>query len=216
MAGSGNRRKLTLFGLAAVVGAIAGALAVYFMAVGNGNRRLAGDCEPALAAAKRLAPLAHGEVAAFRVADPPEKLAELAFKGPDGADLTLAAFTGKTVLLNLWATWCVPCRKEMPALDRLETTKGGDRFQVVAVNLDLRSPERAKAFLAETGVKTLAFYSDPSSAIFARLKQRGLAFGLPTTILVDKGGCRLGIVEGPAAWDSGDAAALIDSVIGSQ
>jgi thiol-disulfide isomerase/thioredoxin len=216
MARSGNWRKSTLFGLAAVAGVIAGALAVYFMAVGNGNPTLAGDCAPAAATAKRLAPRAHGDVAAFRVADPPEKLAELAFKGPDGADLTLAAFTGKTVLLNLWATWCVPCRTEMPALDRLQAAKGGGGFQVVAVNVDLRNPERARAFLSETGVKNLTFYSDPSSAIFAKLKQQGLAFGLPTTILVDKQGCRLGIVEGPAAWDSADAAALIESVIGSQ
>jgi thiol-disulfide isomerase/thioredoxin len=213
MAYSRNRRKFVLLGLAAVAGAIAGALAVYFMALGHGNQTLAGDCAPAVAATKRLTPLAHGEVAAFRIADPPEKLAELGFKGPDGADLTLAAFTGKTVLLNLWATWCVPCRTEMPALDRLQAAKGGDGFQVVAVNVDLHNPERAQAFLGETGVKNLAFYSDPTSAIFAKLKTQGLAFGLPTTILVDKKGCRLGIVEGPAAWDSADAAALIDSTV---
>jgi thiol-disulfide isomerase/thioredoxin len=210
---AGNRRKITLLGLAVVAGAIAGALAVYFMAVGDGNRTLAGDCAPAAAAAKRLAPLARGEVAAFRVSDPPERMEGLAFKDPDGADTTLSAFAGRTVLLNLWATWCVPCRTEMPALDRLQTEKGGGGFQVVAVNVDLRNPERAKAFLGETGVKSLAFYSDPSNAIFARLKRQGLAFGLPTTLLIDGKGCRLGVVEGPAAWDSADAAALIDSTL---
>src|SRR4051794_34078192 len=125
MAVSRNRRKIMLLALAAVAGAVAGALAVYFMAGSNGNRAVAVDCAPAVKVSKSLEPLARGEVAAFRVADPPEKLDELTFKGPDGADLTLAAFTGKTVLVNLWATWCVPCRTEMPALDRLQAAKGG-------------------------------------------------------------------------------------------
>jgi thiol-disulfide isomerase/thioredoxin len=214
MAVSRVSRKTMLLALAAVAGASAGALAVYFTGLGNGNRAVvAGDCAPAIAAANRLAPLARGEVAAFRFADPPEKLTGLDFKGPDGAPLSLASFAGKAVLLNLWATWCAPCRSEMPALDRLETAKGSDRFQVVAVNVDLRNPDRAKVFLGETGVKNLAFYSDPTSGIFARLKKDGLAFGLPTTILVDGKGCRLGVMEGPAAWDSADARALIDSVI---
>jgi thiol-disulfide isomerase/thioredoxin len=205
---------MMLVALAAVAGAIAGALAVYFTALGHGNQTLVvGDCAPAVAAAKRLAPLAHGEVAAFRAADPPAKLDELAFKAPDGADVSLASFSGKTVLLNLWATWCVPCRSEMPALDRLQTARGSDRFQVVAVNVDLRNPERAKAFLDETGVKNLAFYSDPTNGIFAKLKKDGLAFGLPTTVLIDGKGCRLGVIEGPAAWDSADAGALIDSAV---
>jgi thiol-disulfide isomerase/thioredoxin len=217
MAGSGVSRKMMLFGLTAVAGATAGALAVYFTAVANGNHALvAGDCAPALGAVKRLAPLAHGEVAAFRAADPPAKLDRLDFKGPDGADMNLASFAGKALLLNLWATWCAPCRSEMPALDRLQTAKGGDRFQVVAVNVDLHNPERAKAFLGETGVKNLAFYSDPTSAIFANLKKNGLAFGLPTTVLIDSKGCRLGVMEGPAAWDSADAGALIDTVISDQ
>jgi thiol-disulfide isomerase/thioredoxin len=214
MAGSRAQRKIMLFVLAAVAGAIAGALAVYFTALGHGNQTLvAGDCAPALTVAKRLAPLAHGELAAFRAADPPAKLDQLDFKAPDGADVSLASFAGKTVLLNLWATWCAPCRSEMPALDRLQTAKGSDRFQVVAVNVDLHNPERARAFLDETGVKNLAFYSDPTSAIFAKLKKNGLAFGLPTTVLIDGKGCRLGVIEGPAAWDSADAGALIAAAV---
>jgi hypothetical protein len=99
----------------------------------------------------------------------------------------------------------------MPTLDKLQAANGGKDFQVTAVNIDLNNTERAKAFLAEIGVKNLAFYSDPSSGIFTKLKGRGLGFGLPTTILVDGKGCRLGVVEGPAEWDSNDARALIEA-----
>lgn len=208
---SQRRRGLQLLGIAAVAGAIAGLVAVYFIGSGEGNSSAAvdPDCAPALASAERAAPFAKGEVAAFRVSTGPDKLADIAFKGPDGADTTLGAFAGKTVLFNLWATWCVPCRIEMPALDRLEAALGGKDFQVVAVNIDLRNEERARAFLDEIGVKRLAFYSDPTTALFADLKKRGLAFGLPTTVLVDGKGCRIGVLEGPAAWDSDDAKALI-------
>jgi thiol-disulfide isomerase/thioredoxin len=159
-------------------------------------------------------PLATGEVAAFRVADAPDRLADLAFNAPDGSPATLADFAGQTVLVNLWATWCVPCREEMPALDRLQGELGGDGFTVVAINVDQRNTERARAFLDEIGVARLAFYSDPTIAVLNDLRRRGLAFGLPTTVLVDGKGCRIGGVEGPAAWDSDDAKKLIGAAIG--
>ena len=209
-------RRTTFLVLAAVAGVLAGAIAVYFMQSGHGNGPVAsGDCGGALAAAARTEPFARGEFAAFRQATEPDPLGELAFKAPDNADITLAAFAGKTTLVNLWATWCVPCRVEMPALDRLETALGGKDFQVVAINIDLGAQERARAFLAEIGVKDLAFYSDPTTGVFRALKGRGLAFGLPTTLLVDGRGCRIGVVEGPAAWDSEDAKALIGAAMAS-
>jgi thiol-disulfide isomerase/thioredoxin len=209
-----NRRTMLIVA-AALAGIVAGAAGVYFMRSDNGNAGLASaDCGGALAAASRAAPLARGEVAAFRVATDPQNLAGLAFKAPDGADITLASFAGKATLVNLWATWCAPCRVEMPALDRLEADLGSDRFQVVAVNIDIGGTEKARALLAETGVKNLGFYSDPTSKLFRTLKGQGLAFGLPTTLLVDGKGCRIGSVEGPAAWDSPDAKALIRAAIG--
>jgi thiol-disulfide isomerase/thioredoxin len=209
------RRRWQLLGFATVAGALAGLVAVYFMESGAGNGNALSDCAPALAAAARAAPFAKGEVAAFRVAAGPESLADLAFKGADGADLTLASFAGKTVLLNLWATWCVPCRKEMPALDRLQAAEGGSGFQVVAVNIDLNGAEKAHAFLAGIGVGGLAFYSDPTMRLFAKLRGRGLVLGLPTSFLVDRHGCRIGVVEGPAEWDSDDARALIKAASGA-
>ena len=203
-----------LLGVAAFAGILAGALAVYVRGSGDSNgAAVAINCADALATAKRLAPLASGELAAFKPADTPELFDTLAFKAPDGSDTSLAAFAGRVVLVNLWATWCVPCRAEMPALDRLQAAKGGVAFSVVPVNVDVKSRERAKAFLSDIGVTKLAFYSDPSMGVFNNLKQRGLAFGLPTTLLVDGKGCRLGTVEGPAAWDSDEAKALIDAAI---
>jgi thiol-disulfide isomerase/thioredoxin len=199
---------------AAIAGILAGTVAVYVRGSGNSNGgALAATCADALAVAKRVAPLAKGEVAAFRVADAAERFDDLTFRGPDGGDVTLASLAGKVVLVNLWATWCVPCRAEMPALDRLQSAMGGKGFTVAAVNLDVKNPERAKEFLSEIGVANLAFYSDPSLGVFNSLKRRGLAFGLPTTLLVDGKGCRIGVVEGPAAWDSDEAKALIGAAM---
>src|SRR5262249_37423449 len=104
-------------------------------------------------------------------------------------------------------------RAEMPALDRLQAAMGGDQFNVTAINVDVQQPERAKDFLTEIGVSRLALYSDPTMGVFNDLKHRGLAIGLPTTLLLDGKGCRLGIVEGPAEWDSEDAKALISAAI---
>ena len=101
----------------------------------------------------------------------------------------------------------------MPALDRLEAAIGDESFEVVAVNIDLNHTERAKAFLEEVNVTHLAFYSDPSARLFPNLKGRGLAFGLPTTLLIDGEGCRVGSMEGPAEWDSDDAKALIAAAL---
>jgi thiol-disulfide isomerase/thioredoxin len=208
-------RRAGLIALAAVAGMLAGTIAVYVMRSGEGNAPVASaDCAGALAAAKRAEPFARGELAAFRPAAESDWLDGLAFKTPDGKETTLAAFAGKTTLVNIWATWCVPCRTEMPALDRLEAALGGDAFQVVAINIDVGGEEKARAFLDEIGVKNLAFYSDPTSRVFRTLKGRGLAFGLPTTLLVDGKGCRIGVVEGPAAWDSNDAKALIGAAMG--
>ena len=147
-------RGIRLIALAAVAGIVAGAVGVYVSGRFAGNparsRRLRRRARRLPSAWSRFA---KGEVAAFQVAREPDKLSDLAFKKPDNSDATLAAFAGKTILLNLWATWCVPCRREMPALDRLEQALGGKDFQVVAVNLDLSNPARAKAFLDQIGVR---------------------------------------------------------------
>ena len=174
----------------------------------------AAGCANAVAIADRIAPLAHGEVAALSVAHTPFRVPDLTFKDAQGHTRRLADWRGRTVLLNLWATWCVPCRSEMPALDALEAELGGSKFEVVAVNIDLRNPQKPLAFLKEINVKHLAYYSDHSAQVFQDLKAAGKAFGMPTTLLVDPAGCEIGAMAGPARWASDDGVKLVRAAIG--
>ncbi|MGO9700929.1 MAG: thiol:disulfide interchange protein TlpA [Xanthobacteraceae bacterium] len=173
----------------------------------------AAACEPAVKTADRIAPLAHGEVAALAVARTPFRVPDLTFKDAEGHERKLADWRGRTVLLNLWATWCVPCRKEMPALDALQADLGGPGFEVVAVNIDTRDAEKPLTFLKETGVKHLSYYSDQSAKVFQDLKSAGKAFGMPTTLIVDRSGCEIGEMAGPAEWASADGVKLVSAAI---
>ncbi|MEJ0095608.1 MAG: TlpA disulfide reductase family protein [Methylocella sp.] len=171
-------------------------------------------CPGAQAEARAMQSLVHGEIAALGLSTQSKPMPQLKFAGPDGAQVSLADFKGRTVLLNLWATWCVPCRQEMPALDRLQAKLGSNDFAVVAVNIDTARLERPKAFLNEIGVKNLGFYADNTAEVFQALKADGKALGLPTTILVGKDGCDLGVMAGPAQWDSPEAVALVTAAQG--
>ena len=201
--------------IAALAGAMAGAVAVYVSGGETGKFAAAsGSAEDRVCAAKadkakRVGDAAVGEVAAMLPADPPQSLSTLAFNDPAGQPMTIADRKGKTVLLNLWATWCAPCREEMPALDALQKEVGDDGFEVVAVNIDTGDDTKPKAFLADTGVASLAHYRDASLGIFNELKSRALALGLPVTLLIDGDGCLLTHMNGPAEWNSADARALI-------
>jgi thiol-disulfide isomerase/thioredoxin len=197
-------------GAAAVI-AVAGIAAASFGGLLKG--RPAGDqaCAAAVKTATRIAPLIKGEVAALTAATAPLRLPDLAFEDASGAAKKLSDFRGKTVLLNLWATWCVPCRKEMPALDGLQAKLGSDAFQVVAVNIDTRDPEKPKTFLSDAKLTQLAYFSDAKAKVFQDLKAVGRALGMPTSVLVDAQGCEIATIAGPAEWDSADAVKLIQA-----
>jgi thiol-disulfide isomerase/thioredoxin len=206
-------RRIAWIAVAALAGAAAGLAAVY--GIGRFGRNAAeAACRPGVETARRIAPLVRGEVAAISVPDEPRRLPDLVFKDAAGAPKTLADWRGRAVLFNLWATWCVPCRKEMPALGALQTRLGGPRFDVVAVNIDTRDPDKPRAWLKEVGVDRLAYYSDPSAKVFQDLKLTGQAFGMPTTLLVDAAGCEVGTLAGPAEWASEDAVKLIGALVG--
>ncbi len=205
-----KRRRLMVVTAASI--AVLGLAAVYGIA---GLRRNGGDpaCGPAMATAQRIAPLAHGEVAAVSVTDEARRVPALAFKDASGAEKTLADWKGRVVLLNLWATWCVPCRKEMPALAALEQKLGGPKFEVVAVNIDTRDTDKPKAWLDEAGIRGLAYYADPSAHVFQELKTVGWAIGMPTSLIVDGTGCEIASLAGPADWASDDALALVQAAL---
>ncbi len=212
---------LRLIVLAVAAGAVGGAIAVYVKGGPNGNTASApivaeadnSACAMKEAEARRIGAAATGEVAAMLAASPPKSMKSLRFDGPEGQKLSISDFSGKLVLLNLWATWCVPCREEMPALDALQADRGSDRFEVVAVNVDRGDDEKPKAFLQETNIHSLGYYRDASMGVFNDLKREGLALGLPATLLIDKDGCLVAHMNGPAEWSSDDAKRLIDAAL---
>lgn len=208
--------KLVL--IAAVAGIMAGAVAVYVKQAGSGNGAETADaaqCAGSIEKAAALKPFTTGEVAAMVAATEPRLIGGLNFKDHADKATTLADFSGKTLLVNLWATWCVPCREEMPALNALQKAEGSDRFQVLAINIDTGPVDKPKAFLDEIGVDALGLYRDASMGVFNTMKKEGLAFGLPVTLLLDGKGCLLGAMNGPAQWDSKDARALVAAAAGS-
>jgi thiol-disulfide isomerase/thioredoxin len=194
---------------AVLIGTVIGFAGVY--GIGGLKRNAAGDsaCAAAVDLSRKLAPLVHGEVAALTMATAPLRLPDLAFDDSEGKPRKLSDWRGRTVLVNLWATWCVPCRKEMPALDRLQIRLGGKNFEVVAINIDTRDPEKPRTFLKEANLTRLGYFSDNKAKVFQDLKAIGRSLGMPTSVLVDSQGCEIGTIAGPAEWDSDDAVRLI-------
>ena len=193
----------------AAAAALAGFGAVYVTLGGRDNA-----AQPLQPAQKAAAPtaggrLSVGEMAAFVYKKAPEPLSQIAFKLKSGEEVTLARWQGRVVLLNLWATWCAPCRKEMPALDRLQAELGSRDFEVVALAVDRAGTEAAAKFLAQVDVKSLGLYIDGTARAGTSLK----AVGLPTTILIDRQGREIGRLTGPAEWDSADAKRLVRSAL---
>jgi thiol-disulfide isomerase/thioredoxin len=207
------RRRNVLLPVFGVLVAVAAGAVLYGTVAPAG--KAASDC-PADSAklAARLAPLAKGELAALQVASEPRRAEQLVFERDGGGKVTVADFKGRPILLNLWATWCAPCRAEMPTLDRLQAASGDSSFEVVAVNVDTARLEKRAAFLDSVGAKTLARYADPSGDAFETMRKAGRALGLPVTLVIDKDGCEVAAVEGGAKWDSAEAKALVEALKG--
>ena len=206
-------RRIPYAIVAVLIGAVIGSAGLY--GIGGLKRNAAGDsaCRPAVDLARKLAPLAHGEIAALTMATAPLRLPDLTFEDADGKPRKLSDWHGRIVLVNLWATWCVPCRKEMPALESLQTRLGGPDFEVVAVNIDTRDPEKPRNFLKEANLTRLGYFTDPKAKVFQDLKATGRALGMPTSMLVDGEGCEIATLAGPAEWSSDDAIRLITAAV---
>jgi thiol-disulfide isomerase/thioredoxin len=141
----------------------------------------------------------------------PRPVPEVPFVDGEGKTHTLADFKGKVLLLNLWATWCVPCRKEMPTLDRLQAQLGGADFQVLALSIDQGGVQLVRDFYREVGIQHLGIYIDESASAISSLG----AFGLPVTLLLDRQGRELGRKLGEATWESPEVVAYLKEVIAS-
>lgn len=198
--------RLTLAAL--VIAALA--IAITFW-VGNATGPKASDCLPQPERAKAIDTAATGQLAALNGTGTGRGYADMAFTDASGKAFTLRDFAGKRLLVNFWASWCVPCRAEMPALDKLAADENSDNFLVLPINLDIGAGglEKAKAFLAAGGFKNLPLYADSSFAAFKRLQTEAVAAGLPSTLLLDAKACELGVLQGPAEWDGADGKRVI-------
>jgi thiol-disulfide isomerase/thioredoxin len=167
--------------------------------------------EPIIQSSPNVASVASSskESSSFSLLEEPRELPTLHFANGDDGALTLADFYGKVVLLNIWATWCIPCRKEMPALDRLQAKLGGEGFEVVALSIDQGGARAVRAFYEQIGIRRLGIYVDTSGYVARTLN----LIGVPTTLLVDRDGRELARAIGPAKWDSPDLVSLIKRVI---
>ncbi|MCH6576835.1 MAG: TlpA family protein disulfide reductase [Gemmatimonadetes bacterium] len=137
----------------------------------------------------------------FDLLDPPRPLPELRFVDGEGRPLTLADFRGKVILLNIWATWCIPCLREMPTLDRLQAKLGGPRFEVVVLSIDIGGIPVVEKFYRALKLDSLGIYVDKT----LRVKRDLGIVGIPTTLLIDRQGREIGRLAGPAEWDSKEA-----------
>ncbi|MFV0279440.1 MAG: thiol:disulfide interchange protein TlpA [Rhodoblastus sp.] len=198
-----------------IIGAalVAAAVGVLYGILAPAGKKGTNQCAASKHVLAEVAAQAKGAVAAAIVSKQPQAMETLDFFGPDNRAMTLADFRDRVILVNLWATWCVPCREEMPALDKLQAKLGSKDFEVVAINIDTARLERAREFLKEISVKTLAFYHDPKADVFYRLRTAGKVVGLPSTFLVGRDGCEIAAMSGPADWASEDAMALIRAAV---
>ncbi|MGX1501063.1 thiol-disulfide isomerase/thioredoxin [Labrenzia sp. MBR-25] len=191
------RLRLTLAALAGAVLVLVALSAASVLFIG-------GDSPPngPVVADKRAAAISSRS---FVIHETPRPLPAITFVDGNDQTLTLDDFRGRTVLLNIWATWCVPCREEMPTLDALEVELGGPRFEVVALSVDRAGPEVVRKFYSEIGIKHLGLYIDSSMQASFDLQ----ASGLPTTLLIDGDGRELGRLVGPAEWDTPEMVAFL-------
>ncbi|MGQ0749139.1 MAG: TlpA family protein disulfide reductase [Betaproteobacteria bacterium] len=149
------------------------------------------------------------EKGVFSVLAKPTTLPDVTFTDGEGRSMRLSNFRGKTILLNVWATWCAPCRKEMPALERLQARLGGPGFQVVAVSIDRGGAVAVKSFYEELAIEELRIYVDTTIQVSSNLN----AIGLPTTLLIDAQGREIGRKVGPAEWDSPEVVKMIEKYL---
>jgi thiol-disulfide isomerase/thioredoxin len=172
----------------------------------------ASDCAPQPDAAKKIDAAAVGQLAALNGTGTGRGYADLAFTDATGKPMTLKDFAGKALLVNFWASWCIPCRAEMPALDDLAAAQNDNGFVVLTINTAEAQQGKAEEFFKSGNWPHLPLLIDDKFAVLDRLKTAAVSLGLPTSLLLDKRGCELGVIQGPAEWDSADGTRLIETL----
>ncbi|SHL46985.1 Thiol-disulfide isomerase or thioredoxin [Roseovarius litoreus] len=156
-----------------------------------------------------IAALRDGDMKKLNFHSEPQPVSQIPFTRQDGTTGTLADYQGKHIVLNFWATWCAPCRKEMPMLSELQTELGGDAFEVVTLATGRNAPPAMKKFFDEIGVDNLPLHRDPQSAI---AREMGV-FGLPITVILTPEGQEIARLQGDAHWNSDSAKAILRALI---
>lgn len=156
---------------------------------------------------------AQGDVAGMRVLDKAFDVKQIAFNDTNGQPKKVGDYKGQKLFLHFWATWCPPCRDEMPLVEQLHNEKKDQGLVVLPVSIDLGDDQLPKAFYKQTGLKDLPFYHDGTMDSFNILRKNAIALGMPTTLLVDDKGCGIAVMSGPAHWNSSDSYALMDTFL---
>jgi thiol-disulfide isomerase/thioredoxin len=189
---------------------LAGGLGFYLFGLGPlPGPTTPGSTTPDLSGNGGYRDFARGPMAAFLVKPERPAVPDLSFKGGQGNGLKLSQWKGRVVLVNLWATWCAPCRKEMPTLADLQKQLGSKDFEVIAMSVDRQGIEASSAYLKETGADALGLYVDDTTKSLDDVQ----GLGLPLSILVDRKGREIGRLLGPAEWNSAEAIALVKAAI---
>ncbi|MCB1434498.1 MAG: TlpA family protein disulfide reductase [Alphaproteobacteria bacterium] len=190
---------------------ILAAITGIYLFQGDGRKSGTAEAVPLTAAAPAAIgkELATGALAAFLIKPERKPVPDIAFQDGQGKTLKISQWKGRVALVNLWATWCAPCRKEMPDLAKLQAELGSKDFEVVAISVDRKGVDASSAFLKETGADNLALYVEPTTTVVNELQ----ALGLPSTLLIDRKGREIGRLVGPADWASPEAQTLIKAAL---
>jgi len=158
---------------------------------------------------QNLKELLVGDMKYIVLAKEPKVIKDFSFIDGNSKTHKISDHRGKVILLNFWATWCAPCRKEMPGIDTVQAEMAGDDFEVIALSIDTKGIERVKKFLKNLKIKNLAPYNDST----LKSGRAVGVFGLPATLLIDRQGREVGRMVGPTEWDSDESRALIQAII---
>lgn len=190
-----------------MIAAISAAALLYGAGAITANPAFAASLSEASVAA--LKDMRSGEMGKLVFHSAPRDAIDIAFLDANGAETSFAAWRGKVLVVNFWATWCSPCRKEMPSLDRLRAAIAGDAIDVIAINVERRGLKKAAKFFAEMGLTSLAIHVDQEGLLPPAIG----VFGYPVTIILDREGREVARMQGDAEWDAPEAKAILARIV---